>query len=146
MAGVTPESTSQATAGRPGRPPSETDPRRALGAAGEALAAAHLVRLGFKITDRNYRTRWGELDIVACDGRHLVFCEVKCRRARSDTTRDPIESVGPRKQLQVRRMAARWLVERQNRPRALELRFDVIGVTLDHQDQLVRLDHLEGAF
>ncbi len=43
-------------------------------------------------------------------------------------------------------MAARWLVERRERPRAEELRFDVIGVTLDARDQLVRLDHLEAAF
>jgi hypothetical protein len=43
-------------------------------------------------------------------------------------------------------MAARWLVERRERPRAQELRFDVVGVTLDGRGRLVRLDHLEGAF
>jgi Holliday junction resolvase-like predicted endonuclease len=59
---------------------------------------------------------------------------------------DPLEGVRPAKRSQVRRMAARWLVDRPDRPRAPELRFDVIGVTLDGRGRLVRLDHLEGAF
>ena len=52
------------------------DRRHLLGALGERLAAEHLERLGFRIVERNYRTRWGELDIVAFDGRVLAFCEV----------------------------------------------------------------------
>ncbi|HET9719307.1 MAG TPA: YraN family protein [Solirubrobacteraceae bacterium] len=121
------------------------DLRRDTGARGEQLAAQHLLRRGLDIIERNFRTRWGELDIVAFDGRTLVFCEVKCRRAVSRET-DPLESVRPAKRAQVRRMAARWLVERRDRPRAEELRFDVIGVTLDAHGRLVRLDHIEGAF
>ena len=53
------------------------DSRRALGAAGERLAAAHLRALGFTLIEVNFRTRHGELDLVAADERHLVFCEVK---------------------------------------------------------------------
>jgi putative endonuclease len=121
------------------------DLRRDTGATGEHLAAQHLLRRGFDIVERNFRTRWGELDIIAFDGRTLVFCEVKCRRAAGPET-DPLESVRGAKRAQVRRMAARWLVERRDRPRAEELRFDVIGVTLDGRGRLVRLDHLEGAF
>jgi hypothetical protein len=52
------------------------DPRHRLGALGERLAAEHLIRRGFRIVERNYRTRWGELDIVAFDGQTLAFCEV----------------------------------------------------------------------
>jgi putative endonuclease len=121
------------------------DRRRKLGDAGEQLAADHLTRRGFQILDRNYRTRWGELDIVACDGRTVVFCEVKTRIA-SRAGRDPLESVHPRKRLQVRRMAGRWLAEKRDRPRANELRFDAIGITLATDGQLLRLDHLEAAF
>jgi putative endonuclease len=121
------------------------DPRRALGATGEQLAAEHLERRGFAILERNYRTRWGELDIIATDGLSLIFCEVKTRQT-SHNGRDPLESVHPRKRNQVRRMAGRWLVERRDRPRVDELRFDAIGVTLDPDGRLVRLDHLEGAF
>lgn len=123
------------------------DQRRHTGSAGEQMAAEHLLRRGFDIVERNYRTRWGELDIIGFDGRTLVFCEVKCRRAVAGSVPvDPLEGVRAPKRTQVRRMAARWLVERQDHPRAQELRFDVIGVTLDPRDSLIRLEHLEGAF
>ena len=120
------------------------DRRRTLGAAGEQLAVDHLTRRGFVILDRNYRTRWGELDIVASDGSQIVFCEVKCRIANR-AGRDPLESVHNSKRLQVRRMAGRWLSERAH-PRVGDLRFDAIGVTLSRDGKLLRLDHLEGAF
>lgn len=121
-----------------------TDRRRALGATGEQLAADHLTRRGLRILDRNYRTRWGELDIIACDDRQIVFCEVKCRVANR-AGRDPLESVHSSKQAQVRRMAVRWLNERPH-PRVNDLRFDAIGVTLSPDGRLLRLDHLEAAF
>jgi putative endonuclease len=53
------------------------DPRHHLGAAGEQLAAEHLSRRGFRIVERNYRTRWGELDIVGFDGRTLVLTNTR---------------------------------------------------------------------
>jgi putative endonuclease len=122
------------------------DQRRQLGATGEQLAADHLERLGLQIVDRNYRTRFGELDIVALDGTaRIVFCEVKTRVAYG-TARDPLESLHPQKQAQVRQIARRWLAERHDRPRARDLRFDAIGITLDRRGRLLRLDHLEGAF
>ena len=121
-----------------------TDRRRELGAAGEQIAADHLTRRGMQILDRNYRTRWGELDIIACDDRQIVFCEVKCRIANR-AGRDPLESVHASKRAQVRRMAVRWLNERPH-PRVSDLRFDAIGVTLSPDGTLLRLDHLEAAF
>jgi putative endonuclease len=124
----------------------ETDPRRETGRVGEQLAAAHLERCGFRILDRNFRTRWGELDVVACDDRMIVFCEVKARVALGRGSPDPLESIRPAKRSQVRRMASRWLVERRDRPHVDQLRFDAIGVTLDAAGRLLRLDHLEDAF
>jgi putative endonuclease len=123
------------------------DPRGNIGRAGERLAAEHLERRGFAILERNFRTRWGELDLIACDGRVIVFCEVKTRRVGAGQGAcDPLEAVGPAKRLQVRRMAGRWLVERRDRPRVGSLRFDAIGVTLDRGGRLTRLDHVEDAF
>jgi putative endonuclease len=119
--------------------------RRQLGDAGEQLAADHLARRGFQILDRNYRTRWGELDIVACDARTIVFCEVKTRIAPS-AGRDPLESIHPRKRAQIRRIAGRWLADRSDHPRVSDLRFDAIGVTLSSDGRLLRLDHVEAAF
>lgn len=116
-----------------------------LGQAGEALAAEHLQALGYDIVERNYRTRWGELDIVARLGRTLAFCEVKTRRAGGQAG-GALEAVSPGKQARVRRMAAGWLAERRDRPYAEVIRFDAIGVTFDGAGRLVALEHLEGAF
>ena len=121
------------------------DHRRTLGATGEELAVAHLRRRGCEILDRNFRTRWGELDIVAADMRTLVFCEVKTRRA-GRSWRNPLESVHQDKQLRLRRMAGQWLATRTGGPRLAQCRFDAIGVTVDGDGRLLRLDHLEGAF
>ena len=121
------------------------DIRQRLGRAGEELAAQHLIRRGYEIVERNYRTRWGELDIIAYDGRTLAFCEVKTRRC-SDDQRNPLEAVRVNKRSRIRKIASRWLVERTQRPYADELRFDAIGVTLDPSGRLVRLELLVGAF
>jgi len=121
------------------------DPRRALGSTGEAIALAHLERLGYALVARNHRTRWGEIDLIVFDGATLVFVEVKTRRACGGAG-SALEAVAPGKQHQVRRIAAAWLAEVSDRPRAPELRFDAIGVTVDAHGGLLRLDHVEGAF
>ena len=119
------------------------DPRKHLGDLGERLASEHLERLGLAVVERNYRTRCGEIDIIARDARTLVFCEVKTRRS---SARTPFESIGALKQRQVRRMAAEWLSERTNRAYVPELRFDAVAVTIDARGRLVGLEHLEAAF
>src|SRR3954468_5658275 len=105
-----------------------SDLRQHLGRHGEALAAEHFERLGYRVLARNYRTRFGELDLVLTDGTVLVFCEVKTRRLGSGA---PWDALGEAKQAQVRRMARAWLAEVKDRPRCSELRFDAIGVTID---------------
>jgi putative endonuclease len=119
------------------------DPRHSLGRLGERLAAEHLERLGYRIVARNYRTRFGELDLVVTDDEVLVFCEVKTRRAGSG---DPWDNLGEAKRRQVRSMGRVWLSEARDRPRTSALRFDAIGVQIDRDGALVSLDHLEGAF
>jgi putative endonuclease len=118
---------------------------KALGSRGEALAAAHFERLGYRVLARNHRTRFGELDLVLADEAEdtIVFVEVKTRRLGSGP---PWESLHDAKRSQVRTMAAAWLSEVRDRPWAAELRFDAVGVTLDRRGELVRLDHLEAAF
>ncbi len=121
-----------------------TDLRHHLGRVGEQLALEHLERLGYRLVTRNYRTRHGELDLIVCDDDTIVFVEVKARRAEGMA--GAMESVPPAKRRQVRAMAAAWLAETAERPRAAELRFDVVGVSVDAQGRLVRLEHLEDAF
>lgn len=104
---------------------------------------------GYEIVDRNFRTRFGELDLIAVGDGCLVFCEVKTRVAREGADQlGPLASVGARKQRQVRQMAREWLATGRLRlaGRLPELRFDAIGVTLDRSGELVALEHLDGAF
>jgi putative endonuclease len=122
------------------------DPRHRLGQLGERLAAEHLVHRGFQILERNYRTRWGELDIVAFDGRTLSFCEVKTRRLAHDSGVTPMEAIRPRKQSRIRKMAGQWMRERRERPFAPVIRCDAIGVVFDPAGRLVAIEHLEGVF
>jgi putative endonuclease len=121
------------------------DRRHVLGALGERLAAEHLERRGFEIVERNFRTRWGELDLVAFDGSVLAFVEVKSRKIGRNGG-NPFEAINWRKRSQVRKMAGRWLIERRERPYADTLRFDAIGVTFDLSGRLLAIEHLEGAF
>src|SRR5690242_17148263 len=125
------------------------DPRRAIGALGERLAADHLRRAGYRIVERNYRTRYGELDIVAdCDD-CIVFCEVKTRvvgRANGPTA---LDTIGTDKRRRVRAMAAQWHSERRStvsQPWRAEMRFDAIGIDISPTGRLLSLQHLEDAF
>ena len=88
----------------------QTDARRATGALGERIAERHLERAGYEIVERNYRSRYGELDLVAADARCLVFCEVKTRvgTGRSGPAQ-ALDAIGPRKRRRVRAMAMQWL-------------------------------------
>jgi putative endonuclease len=125
------------------------DSRRALGGRGEQLAAEHLMRAGYVILARNFRTRFGELDLVAADEHCLVFCEVKTRIAGTRRgPAGPLDAIGPRKRAKVRAMAREWLMHSsaQTRPRRPELRFDAIGILMSRNGSLVSLDHVENAF
>jgi putative endonuclease len=127
------------------------DPRRRLGARGEELAARHLEARGFEVVERNFRTRDGELDIVARDARFLVVCEVKTRVLRDGAgagdVLGPFAAIGARKQRQVRAMAREWLSQGGlDGPRPAEVRFDAIGISFDARGRLLSLEHMEAAF
>ena len=83
------------------------NPRARLGAQGESIAAAHLEASGLKITARNFRTRYGEIDLIAEDGDTLVFVEVKTRRGGTFGT--PEEAVTARKRQHLAMAAAIYL-------------------------------------
>ncbi len=125
------------------------DPRRRHGEIGERIAEEHLANRGYRIVARNFRTRYGELDIIAADDRALVFCEVKTRIAGTrNGPAGPLDAIGPRKRERLRRMATQWLAEApaEERPWRSHLRFDAIGVTLTPSSRLLALEHLEEAF
>jgi putative endonuclease len=120
------------------------DLRHELGRLGECFAADHLERLGFLIVERNFRTRIGEIDLVAADDRTLIFCEVKTKRAESHFPW--VDRLTPAKQRQVRKMARIWLAGTERSIGGRQLRCDAIGVKIDSCGELVALEHLEAAF
>lgn len=111
----------------------------AVGAYGERVAAAHLVSAGMVILDRNWRSRAGELDIVARDGDTVVFCEVKTRT--STRFGFPLEAVTERKAARLRRLAAAWLTE--SGVQVAEIRIDLVGV-LRPQRGPAQVEHVRG--
>ena len=124
-----------------------TRARQRLGSTAESLVAARLAAAGWEIVERNARTRYGELDIVALDGRTLVFAEVKAGRAGSIYGPErPILSIGHQKQHRIRRLATAWMTERRELPPYQAIRFDAVGVTFDPQGRVVDYEHIPGAF
>ena len=117
------------------------DGRRRLGAFGERLAAAHLEAKGYRIRDRNYRCREGEIDIVAQDGETLVFVEVRTRRG--DALGSPAESVTATKEARLVAAATAY-VQALSQPPA-DQRIDVVAVQLSPDGRLLAVEHIEGA-
>jgi putative endonuclease len=109
-----------------------------IGQYGERVAERYLVDCGLVILERNWRCRFGELDLVAQDGRVLVVCEVKTRS--STRYGDPAEAVIGVKAVRLRRLAERWRSE--HRGSWSELRIDVVTV-LRQQQGAASVRHLK---
>ena len=107
--------------------------RRTVGAAFESEAASYLASRGFLILERNFRTRIGEIDLIArepeADGSSLVFIEVKYRKSK-EKGGGPLMAVGARKQRTIFLVAEQYLIRRRL-PFDTRCRFDVIGITPD---------------
>ncbi|CAM3943811.1 YraN family protein [Paenibacillus alkaliterrae] len=123
---------------------SEKDQRIQTGKFGEDAACDYLIEADYKIVERNWRCRSGEIDIIADDAGRLVFIEVRTRKTggRFGTA---AESVDRRKQQQVRDTAQVYL--RSIGCSAESIRFDVIAITMSRQmDSILEYKHYEGAF
>ena len=110
--------------------------RLALGAAGEAQAAAWYEANGYEVVARNWRCRDGEIDLIVRRARTIVFCEVKTRTSTAFGT--PAEAITRTKREKLRHLAARWLDE--SPIRASSIRFDVAAILAGE------LEVIEGAF
>jgi putative endonuclease len=115
--------------------------RAEIGALGEQLATDHLTGLGLRILTRNWRCRFGELDVIAVDPttNALVFVEVKTRTG--DGFGGLAEAVTERKARRLRRLAAMWLATQDQRWAAI--RIDVIGVRIGRR-RTPEISHLQG--
>lgn len=85
---------------------------------------------------------------MAFNGSAIAFVEVKTRLASTQSRHlpSPLEGLRPRQRARLRRLAAAWLAERTSPFFARELRFDAIGVVVDPAGNVLRLDHVEGAW
>ncbi|HDP25754.1 MAG TPA: YraN family protein [Deltaproteobacteria bacterium] len=110
---------------------------RAKGARGEEIASAHLEREGFRILEKNFHARIGEIDIVAIEENTLVFVEVK--HATGTSFGDPLEWIPVRKQERIIK-ASRFFVKKHGLHHA-QMRFDVVAVGPDR-----RVVHVRDAF
>jgi putative endonuclease len=115
--------------------------RAEIGALGERLAADHLIGLGLRVLARNWRCRYGELDVIAVDpvANTVIFVEVKTRTG--DGFGGIAQAVTPQKARRLRRLAGIWLAD-QDRHWA-GVRIDVIGVRIG-RCRTPEIVHLQG--
>ncbi len=115
--------------------------RAEIGALGEQLATDHLTGLGLRILTRNWRCRYGELDVIAVDPdtNTVVFVEVKTRTG--DGFGGVAQAVTEQKARRLRRLAAMWLSHQEQRWAAV--RIDVIGVRIGRR-RSPEISHLRG--
>ena len=115
--------------------------RKLIGGAGEDIACRYLEENGFEVVGRNWRTRSGELDIIARHGGMVIFVEVKTRRGKMFG--EPEEAVTPAKVRKIRQLASEYLATVSH---SAEVRFDVISLVLDAHGNLLELRHITDAF
>lgn len=114
--------------------------RKLLGKTGEDTAEQYIKGKGYRILERNFRLKMGEIDLIALDGNTVVFVEVKTRRG--DGYGAPAEAVTRRKQDQIVRTAMAYLAKKKLRDVAC--RFDVIGISMHGGSP--EIEHIRSAF
>lgn len=135
-----------------------TKRRVALGSKAERICRRRLRLSGWKILETNWRTSFGEIDLIAIERRTLVFIEVKssgpclpCGEGRERPGPErPVLAVGPDKQVRLRRLADAWFAQAEHEGRLSRrtdsVRFDVIGVVFGESGRITDWEHLRDAF
>jgi putative endonuclease len=114
---------------------------RDIGALGEKIAAEYLTGLGYMIRERNFRSREGEIDIIAEKDDFLVFIEVRTRTSTSYGT--PEESVTAQKKERLIALAEAYIEDREDLPSSW--RIDVVAIELGPKRKVARLEIIENA-
>lgn len=113
-----------------------------LGSLGEQLAEKYLKEKGHLILEKNYRTKLGELDIIAKKDNTIIFLEVKTRT--SDAFGAPREAVGNKKQKTIQRLSQQYILHRKLEALSFNYRFDVIEVKI--VGKRYKIEHIKDAF
>lgn len=115
---------------------------KTIGDKGEEYAVKHLRKQGYKIVVRNYRKRYGEIDIIAENKEYIVFVEVKTRHENSMT--QPVDAVDKRKRMRLIKTASAFLSENETEKFC---RFDVCEVYVKSENlKLISINYIENAF
>lgn len=115
---------------------------KAIGDYGEFIASEYLVNNGYNILDRNFRNKFGEIDIICNINDILIFCEIKSRYTNSYGS--PMESVTYLKQKQIIKLSNIYILS--NKYFNYNVRYDVIEVILNISNNSFKLNHLKDAF
>lgn len=114
-----------------------------FGKKGEKAAESYLKKQGYRILKKNFRTKVGEIDLIAEHKNVLVFIEVKSRTNTS--IEHPFMAVTPRKQKKIARTASCFIA--QNKVGDREIRFDVVSILRDNENQdSLQVEILQDAF
>jgi len=112
--------------------------KKKLGKLGEVIASKYLTKRGFKLIDRNFKIRYGEIDLIFIYQKKLIFVEVKTRRTSYFGA--PADAVTPWKIQTLIKTAHYYKLTHQNLPDSL--RIDVVAITIDDFDKPVSIDHI----
>ena len=118
--------------------------KRKKGDEGEEVAFAYLKKHGYKILERNYSAKFGEVDLIAKKEKTVIFVEVKTRKDALQSDLYPERNVDWRKQRKLIRTAEYYLIK-NNYPDDTPWQIDVIGVELDMVSRRANLRHLKNA-
>ena len=114
--------------------------KKDIGKLGEDAAVKFLKKKGCKIIERNFANKYGEIDIIAKDGKYTVFIEVKTRTSADFGT--PAEAVNFRKQNKIITLAQMYTKNAYN----TYIRFDIIEVYADKSGKISNINHIKNAF
>ncbi len=119
------------------------DTRKLLGRLGEDEAQKYLEEQDYKILEKNFKCSQGEIDIIACQGKELVFIEVRTRSSLGFG--EPYESINKTKQKKLIRLAQYYL--KYKNIKNCNIRFDVVSVLADRKDfKVIKIELIENAF
>lgn len=110
-----------------------------IGSVGEKLAGNYLIQKGYTVIQKNYRTRYGEIDLIARKNNIIIFVEVKTRQ--TDSKGKPYASVTPRKLIHQRR-AIQWFLSAAPENKHCKLRFDIISIEMNFDGNPI-IEHFE---
>jgi putative endonuclease len=119
--------------------------RKIIGQYSENLAVEHLKQKGYQLIDRNYRSPFGEIDIIMRDKKQLIFVEVKSRNEKWLEYGLPEAAVNRKKQNRIRRIS-KYYINRHLHLADTDFRFDIVSVILNQQKKVVSVTHLPDAF